>query len=252
MANELSAEKWKTQLLRMTVFPLRDFAPPTDSWWVALTGQDSDSKTSRPKKGEYEEEGNFESTRLILKIEPSRIDWVMRPLEVDDKEEPVFPVLGEFSKNIDGFQQLMLRWLSMDVCPPVKRLAVGATLIQPVHDRIAGYKRLLEYLPSIKDINPEETSDFLYQINRPRKSLHMPGLKINRLSKWSALSFQFVALDPSIAVTMTTHEAFACRVELDINTAKEFSEELGKEMIPSLLKELVSLGMEISLRGDIP
>jgi hypothetical protein len=59
-----------------------------------------------------------------------------------------------------------------------------------------------------------------------------------------------------IASVPTRHEVsplyFACRLELDINTVPEFQDEFDRGRLPSILRELADLGLEIANRGDIP
>jgi hypothetical protein len=44
----------------------------------------------------------------------------------------------------------------------------------------------------------------------------------------------------------------ACCIELDINTSPDYQEDLPKEKLPQIFRELVDLGKEIVKEGDIP
>ncbi len=44
----------------------------------------------------------------------------------------------------------------------------------------------------------------------------------------------------------------ACRIEIDVSTAADFPDELPREKLATILRELVNLGKEIASRGDIP
>jgi len=134
---------------------------------------------------------------------------------------------------------LMLRWLAG--CPPLQRLAFGAVLTRPVDDLLTGYRQISDYLPFVQ-LDPESSSDFSYQINRPRNSTVISGLRINRFSRWSVARVFASTFDTQIG----------CRVELDINTAQEFQGELPQEKLPVIIQELVDLGKEIAENGDIP
>jgi hypothetical protein len=46
--------------------------------------------------------------------------------------------------------------------------------------------------------------------------------------------------------------AYACRLELDINTDAAFPNVLPKERLASIFRELVELAKEITARGDNP
>jgi hypothetical protein len=145
----------------------------------------------------------------------------------------------------------MTKWIQT---LPMIRLAFGAVLLQPVDGLAEGYRLLSSYVQL--QIDPENTSDLLYQINRRRvSSSGITGLTINRLAKWSVLRLQrnlFMLSPGSPVQSHTQSEAFACRLELDINTAPEFEGELPQAELPSLIQELVEMGREIAEQGDIP
>jgi hypothetical protein len=121
----------------------------------------------------------------------------------------------------------------------------------PVADRASGYERVCDYLNF--DIDPEEASDFAYQINRPRPSRFMPEFRVNRLSRWSVGGLvRFVVSPSSQGTTIMTSDPTGhhVRLELDINTPHR-QEPLPPETIPRLFEELVGLSREIICEGDI-
>jgi hypothetical protein len=68
-------------------------------------------------------------------------------------------------------------------------------------------------------------------------------------------TFRQFALSPTVLPTSETipiQEHFACCLELDINTAQDFREELTCEQLAQVFQELVELGQEIVGEGDIP
>jgi hypothetical protein len=161
------------------------------------------------------------------------------------------PVLGPFIETLEVFLGLTNRWFELETCPPLVRLAFGAVLLQPVENQTQGYEILSTYLPFQVDL--EETSDFLYQINRRRESATgIADVKINRLAKWSVqkTSQGFVPIIP-LGQPQQLAEFLACRLELDINTIAEFEGEFSREQLPRLFDELVALGKEIAEQGDI-
>ena len=86
---------------------------------------------------------------------------------------------GRLQASLLIFAKVMNVWLKD--CPPIIRLAYGAVLLEPVSDRRAGYKR--SYRGNI--LRPiqidDSSSDFFYQINRPR-TLQDSNESVNRLS----------------------------------------------------------------------
>lgn len=238
---------WQAETLRVTVFPSPSATISQPTWWSDLTGETPENQTTRPREGVFIEQGSWGGRKLSLGMNPTRIDWVFGGIEDDSP-------LGAFRDSLNAFQELMLRWLP--TCPPINRLAFGVIVRAPVENREAGYRQIATYLPHIQ-LDPVNSSDFLYQINRPRNSASgVNGLRINRLSKWSVGMFTVIpmnfALSPSRVEVYSAPQTFSCRVELDINTSQEFPGELSQALLPQILKELIDLGHEIIREGDIP
>ena len=218
-----------------------------------MLGEPPEVRVSQPRMGGQQEEGPFEEGKLVLTIQPTRVDWLFAVAE--DKEPNVGEItaIGAFPELLDKFLTQMLHWFELETCPSAQRLAFGAVLLQPVESRQEGYRQLSAYLPCVQ-LDPAGSSDFFYQINRPKNSSSgMAGLRINRLSKWSVAVTRGSVLSFGQVSTLHTlgSEHFACRLELDINTAPGFSGELTQEELPVIFQELVDLGKEIAQEGDI-
>ena len=249
-----SLTAWQVETLRLTAFPSPAAQVAEPTWWTDLVGEPPDTRISRPRMGGHQEEGPFRGGKLLLRVQPNRIDWSFTTAEDQEREVESFPTIGSFPESLEKFLPLMLRWFELEPCPPAQRLAFGAILLQPVEDRPAGYRQISPYLPSIR-LDPEGSSDFSYQINRPRDSISgITGLRINRLSKWSVATWRAVGLsmEPTRIGYFQSQEHYACRLELDINTVPDFQGELHREQLPRIFEELADLGKEIATEGDIP
>jgi hypothetical protein len=252
--NSVKQDKaWKPQTLRVSGFlaPIKAVEP--EKWWEQLVGKAPDDTVARPGRGEWTLTSEFRGNSLGLSVQPGRFDWWLAPdatkLSSDDYK---VPVLGEKDEIIGAFTSLMSRWLASS--PAILRLAYGAVLLSDVGDKVSGYKELARLLPDIK-IDLENSQDFFYQINRPRKSGVDKTLGINRLSKWSVASFaafSFAVMAPQNVSSSVGKAAFGCRLELDISTPAELTTPLPTENLSKFLEELVALGEEISTNGDIP
>jgi hypothetical protein len=249
-----SAAIWQVVDLRLTAFPEQPIDTRGElNWWQNTLGESPESKTVHPKSGQFREEGPFENEVLALKIDQLRIDWTLtRPQDEIPVEE--LPTIGGFSIVTEKFTKLMRKWLESD-CPELDRIAFGAVLMLPVQNRKAGYELLVDHLPNVT-IDPENSQDFMYRINRPRSSaLNIPGLLINRLCTWSVSRI----VNAMMKIEPTRHgserriiqEFYGCRLQLDINTSENFEGPLPPHHIVDILDELVSLGTEIALRGDL-
>jgi hypothetical protein len=244
---KFSRPVWQAQVLRLTVFPVRPEIDIHQNWWSSLFGDSAEQVTTDKKQLLHQEKGALDGATLLLNTQPGRVDWqYVAPQELSDLIDAI-PTLGPFSQALDRFTPTMTKWVSTD-CPEVNRMAFGAVLLQPVGDRQTGYKVLSGCLRSVQ-IDPD-TTDFLYQINRRKKSgSGIPEFLINRLTKWSVALMKLNLVDPS-GKEMPSTEHFATRLELDISTPAVYPGTLPKEQLASLLDELVALGREISEKGE--
>lgn len=247
--NKADLTTWQVESFRLTCFPSPITELDPTNWWRDVIGEEPENTVVRARERLRQDEGHVNDRKIVLGVQPIRIDWLMRPNE----EEGKFTI-GPFQDSLVPFLEMTASWFK--ITPPIRRLAFGTILVLPVDSRQAGYKILGKYLPNVK-IDPVGTSDFLYQINRPRNSeLQIPELQINRLTKWSVLkrgTFGF-ELSPStpVAALLPSSETLACRLELDINTSPEYNGDLPTDKLTAIFNELVDLTKEIALKGDIP
>ena len=245
---------WQAEHARLTVFPMPEATTRSTEWWSTVTGGQPDETTTNPKKGSALIQGAIDSGRLILKLEPDRIDWLLRPSE-SDMEELVaareFLTLGPAMEIVDTVSAIAEKWLTGDDLPAIARIAFGAVLIHPEADHQAGYRRLPDYVPV--QVDPE-SSDFHYQINLPPvpSATRIEGLSLNRLSKWSVAalkSFRFTGT--TVVQAQPVPGAFALRVEWDINTAATFAGPIPHAQLVDIYRELVAAGRAIAANGVV-
>lgn len=250
------SEDWQVETLRLTAFHSKSILLDNQTWWEDLVGSKPESKTIRQKGNRLQENGPYEKGNLILTIDPFRVDWYFTIPPEEDEEAQGITTLGSFSDNIKTFQNLMEKFLLKDDVTNIARLASGSVLFNITKNRQEGYKKIAKFLPKV-EIDAENSSDFFYQINRPRSSKIFEGLKLNRLSKWSIMKRKHIAFQIT-----TSGEAFtkgdeigssnyACRLELDVNTFPELNNLLPDKDLPRIFHELVELETEITQKGDI-
>ncbi|MEW5988506.1 MAG: hypothetical protein AB1791_17900, partial [Chloroflexota bacterium] len=230
---------WQANTLRLTAFVPPGSGLRTQNWWMDLLGEPPDNESSQPKVQKLTQEGLFDQGKLHFELQPGRIDWKYVAIEKEKENSTassaeVLPTIGPFQETLETFLQLMMRWFSFESCPTATRLAFGAILFLPVASRESGYRQLSTYLPFL-DLDPQYVSDLVYQINRRRPSVSGPqGLYVNRLSKWSVGGFQNQALvlGPEGVQLVTSGSVYhACSLELDINTAQEFTGVLERNIL---------------------
>ena len=189
---------------------------------------------------------------MSVEARKDRIDW---RLSHDPKNlSGELPIIGPYETLAERFRQVMLGWLSL--CPQISRLAYGAVLLMPAGEPSQACQILEPLLPGIK-IDWDNSYDFLYRINRRRRSSSgVEGLEINRVATWSlatisGMRVDFVSGQPAPSIIQLPDSGI-CRLELDINTAPEFQRVLEKSVRSNLFAELVDFGNEIAREGDIP
>lgn len=244
---------WQAESLRLTAFPSTSESISAEGWWKSLLDEEPETRVNRPKIMERVEEGAFCGANLTLRIRPLRIDWILSVKPFDTDVPLAFPTTGQFEESCTNFCQIMKRWFPSS--PNLDRLAFATTVLLPVANRNAGYIQLGPYLRGVK-MEPERMSDFMYRVNRRRKSkLGIKDLEINRLSTWAVARSEFhaFAMGPERTVGVPTGEpTFACRIQLDVNTVPEFKGNWDPEQSEKVFEELVKLGREIIREGDCP
>jgi hypothetical protein len=240
-----SSVDWHASAVRVTAFLAPNAEVEATNWWNSVVGESPDKSTSQPKIGTIQEEGQFLGGKLILLVQPGRVDWALNKGGGPE-------TLGAFDAVVSSFETSIAKWL--ETAPPLQRLAFGSILVIPVDDRETGYARLAAFLPSII-LAPTQSSDFFYQINRPR-TFHVEGadLKLNRLTKWSVAAWQDVKIsfEDEIAEYALDAARFACRLELDISTDETYQGSLPRAQLAHILDKLVQTGLEIAREGDRP
>lgn len=244
---------WQAESLRLSAFMAEAMDPTKLRFWESLVGSPPEELRNRPQQQLFTEEGPFLDGRLRVQAGNNRIDWMLLPALDNPRSE--LPVVGPYDVLEQGFRELMRRWL-VD-CPPVNRLAYGGVLLLPVGSLPDAYRRLDGLLPAV-EIDPENTRDFTYRINRRRVSrCSVEELKINCLSTWSVVQIIETLVDLSAdgqqtqKVVQRPGSRSICRLEIDINTAPEFNLIFDKDVVSALFEEIVDIGNEIATEGDV-
>jgi hypothetical protein len=242
-------EEWRAAELRVTAFPANDVDLGENLWEGLKLGPEA---AYERKKGTVTIQGPALGYWLVLTTAPGRIDWLCLPEPSEDLSG--FVDIGEVTQAVPAFINLVQGWLR-DRSPDLFRLAFGATVRLPVHGRNQGYRHLSCYLPF--SIDAERSSDFLYQINRPRPSQSLPGVGINRLTRWSVTVTTNVTVElpappmfnpGTVSPRSTEH---ACQIVLDVNSMPGLKEPFTRDRVLPLLDELVAFSVEIVREGDI-
>ncbi|HZD55590.1 MAG TPA: hypothetical protein VE136_02610 [Anaerolineales bacterium] len=246
-------DDWYPETLRLTVFPIIGTQIDPQETFKQIAGIPVDELKSDREIGQTTILGRNDNLVLQLVVQPDRIHWAMTSMKDRPSTDPRESSLGNFPEAITKFQPLVQEWLKSELCPELIRIAFGVILLSPVENEIDGFSRLSEYIQSL-DIDPHNVSDLMYQINRWRVSkTGNPGIKLNRLNKWSVsvhqvVGFQLggVRLNPLLG-----ERNFAIKLELDINTDQSNENSISKDRYRPILNELIELAVEIVEEGDV-
>src|SRR5262249_41618761 len=136
----------------------------------------------------------------------------------------------------------------------VRRIGFGLHSLFFAQDRFTAYKLVEELVPSVRLIEPEVTTDFLYQINRPVSSRELgEGVRLNRLMKWSTLfagHTQFEATPDTAQIGPVFGRHYAS-LDTDTNTPAEHLAPLDKGKLGVIYDELVELAWTNLEAGEI-
>jgi hypothetical protein len=241
---------WQVESLRLTLFR----AKPTETiipLWETLTRERPEKVELQPRANIIIEEGTVVLGSLTHTSDPFRVNWTLSPSQEQQRRTDSFPTLGSLSQTKSHFIKMMNDWLTSEVAPETKRIALGSIALIITKNRASAYKQLATFLHHVQ-IDIENSTDLSYQVNRPIKSTVDPDLIINRLSKWSAqgvYGIGFLVREKPEVIKDSKRYA-ATRLELDINTSQARQNPLSKEKLVPLLQELSQLADQISTEGD--
>jgi hypothetical protein len=126
--NKTDLSTWKIESLRVTCFPSSATELNAANWWQDVIGEQPENTVVRARDGIRQDEGNFNNRKVVLGVQPIRIDWLMMA-----KGEEGESTISSFQDSLDSYLELMSRWFK--ISPSLRRLAFGAILTSPVDDR---------------------------------------------------------------------------------------------------------------------
>lgn len=242
--------EWVAEAMRLSVFPLNEAAALETLHWERGVGAPPEAMNRQPQSQlpRVIEEGTWNNGRLQVDSQRGQIHW----RTFSATPNPNGPInIGSLPSATPPFRALMGQWLGTH-CPSVNRIAFGVNLVFPTSSLQEACTHLDGMLPTVS-VAADDSRDFMYRINRRRKSRIADGLEINRLATWSAaegmdLEVIIVAGVPSARPANARH---FCRLELDINTVPIPDRELPQEALPDIFGELVDAATEIAVEGDV-
>ena len=237
------------QIRATTFVPELSIDEINKSWWIKVVGDDPETENTDYQKNMKILKGSFNDNPLVVVGQPERIDWILEAA-TDETPKTLPPILGPMSNSIlEPLLKIVKRWF--DNCPSVSRLAFAAFLTKQVGSVQTGCEEIQRYLPSVQ-LDPKETTDFSYKINRPKKSSIEPSITINRLQKWSIETISNLGVTIGSREPMSTRirDQCICQLILDINTAI-LDNTISGDNAWEIFQELIMHGKKITRDGDV-
>lgn len=236
-------KNWSTGLLRFTAFTTEAIVEQPENLFLGFFGIVHEIETRNKTAFTCEFARITESSHLRVVIAGQKIDFIAQGMPTAG-QEPGLPNLSDeidFIKSAKDFLKIV----------SVKRLAFGGQyflLTQSREDAYSEMSKLMHYV----DLDSSNSSEFAYQINRPRKlTFEGKNISINRLSNWATVRLESHSI--SSGAQEIIKESNAVAITTDINTDASLDMSLFdftiKEKIIDTLFEYTN---ELLTKGDIP
>ncbi|MBI9051994.1 MAG: hypothetical protein JEZ00_21445, partial [Anaerolineaceae bacterium] len=209
-----------------------------------ITSSAPDNVSKNLKLGNQTVSGLFDTKQMILDIHSNRIDWVLKSAEVEPLDS-----IGSYDEIAKEFIGCINKWFNIMPDLSSQRIAYAGQLIFPVASRIEGYEVLNNLLDYV-EIDPVNSTDFQYQINRPTESSVIDGLMINKLSSWSAITQAIMTIAlPSSGVTQQ-QKGIYCFLQFDVNTFESYTNGFDCDKSNLVFNELITIALDLIANGD--
>ena len=246
--NAVPAVAWEAEMLRFSAFPPPSVIFEISPLWERLVGQPPEEIQERPQQGLRSEVGPFGQYHLFVTQQFARLDIVFTMHAQQAATLNDFYSIGPYEKDEEVYSPVVRKWL--EIAPSLGRLAFAPNLIHRVATQEDGYELLRQILPALP-IDPKNSRNFFWQINRPRPSKVLNGVTINRLAKWQMLRRENVQVIPESGgpISSVGQATFALKLDLDIYT--EPFTPIPSESAQALYDELVATADELMKFGDV-
>ena len=241
---------WNTQVLRVTLF-LRE---PMDGagLWERVVGMAPMVDEHRPRERARRQVGSIGDASFELQVSAPRLDWIMTPAITEGSVPSIH--FGSLDTALKRFDVLLRPWLAAPPDTGIVRVAFGLVAALPVLDRGVAYERLQQLVPSVT-FDAEHTREVLYRVNRPKPSRVLLGVKLNRITTWTAILARayltVIGTAPPLQ-TIAGEEEFFVRCECDHSTSAEATEPLENASLVAIYDELREMAVENVERGEMP
>ncbi len=219
--------------------------------WVDVFGAEPDQVMKQP--GMPSVEGGVKNgKRWLIAQQPSRVDIIVAPENPSHPPSDLLSV-GDFQAVIDPLLDASKRAFGHSTS--VQRLAVGATLFDPVETIRDGFRIFQSIVPQMQRL-PDGVTDLLVQMNVPITIDDVvPGMILNRLLKWQIAAMQLFGIAPGLNMPFqvaVTGTRIVVKLDLDINTSPDRAVPIPNDKLGLLVSRLGSAAKELAKVGGFP
>lgn len=257
---------WQVESFRATAFyDVGKTQFDASKLWSSLVHRQPDQLSSRPNEKIQIAQGRYGGNEKYIQCttRPDRVDWTLQapqaqanitPIGAPVMASPNLPVIGTIGASLPPFLELVERWLKMN--PEVIRLAFGAVLMYEATDQNEANQKIATLLPTIDlgNSSSDSVSDLLFRINRKTVArIDGSEILVNRISTWSTVqigSVGFAISGGGPVQVLGQSGSFACRLELDVNTANNLGHPSIQRDASSIFAKLAHYGQAIAMEGD--
>lgn len=247
---------WNAGTIRLTALYSDQVVRPLMDGFAQVFGIAAEVQIRDKRQGIEQDFGKLDDRSAILTSASGRLELIFGPVAEADAAAP--QVQGwSLTQALESARHFSSSWSAFATQP--HRIAFGVELKFTVSSREEGYKVLQQYLACLQ-IDPVNSSDLSYQINRPRL-LNTSGssIRVNRLSRWSSrtkipllLRTVFNESGPQSSSAQRGEMEQYAGADIDVNTDASREASLGEEKdVHELYLKMVALAEEIAEKGDI-
>lgn len=240
---------WAGESLRLSIFCPESAQVPNQSsgLWEQVVGAEPTSIDVRPSERVVREIGEVGGNDFVLVTQNGRLDWILQPRATPSSN--VMLTLTDMPQAHGLFRSAFHR--SLEQKKIALRVAFAPVLIAEATDVRQGYYALSSFLPKL-ELETLDTTDFIYRVNRRRRSEVFPAALLNRLAQWSLEQALLVSV--SMASTgqprVLSPRTIVRKLTLDINTLQG-APAMSADNIAGLLDEMITASKELAVQGDV-
>lgn len=235
---------WQCLQVRVTTFHSKMREDLEQAAVAPVFSVDPESIEVKPNERRRSELATLGPGQLIYTSVLNRVDWIWQSRS---DVEPTQVALGIPTDVVTKFVSTLEQFVVSQ--NDLVRIAVGGLFGIPAADRMDGYRKLDELIDELT-LDPENTSEFLYQINHPSEEVFANGekIKFNNIEKWTcrqithglvSIASQSLSIFPD-SMMLTTYATCELDINTDASNVNVFSSELSKEIFSKAKERILS------------